>query len=251
MSLTFQSRLRAALLAACVIAPAWAQDDLGFKFKADYAFTKDNNLFRQPSGADEQVSSYGAGMSYRSAHSLQRLELDLYLREDRYQNFSYLNFTAANYNAAWRWALTPRTFGTLSQARSEAINSFADYQDFGRSNKRISVQTRFDATHDLSGPWRLIGGLSQHRQTNQLALSTEGDFSAGAFDLGLRYVLASGNSLAYSYKGTQASYLSRTLPSAGLLDDGYDQRDHEIRAHWALTGKSTLDAADSQHYHVE
>ena len=239
------SRLTSALLAVCAIAPAWAQDDPGFKFKADYNLVSDNNLFRLPAGAgaSEQISVYGAGVSYRGAHSLQRFELDLALRENRYQHFSYLNHTAGNYNAAWRWSLTPRTHGTLSHEHSEALNSFADYQNLGSSNKRTNSHTRFDATHELSGPWRLVGGLSQLRQTNQQALSTEGDYSARAADVGVRYVFASGSSFTYSHKNTSASYLNRTLPSAGLLDDGYDQRDDELRAHWVITGKSTLDAS--------
>ena len=248
------SRLTSALLAVCAIAPAWAQDDPGFKFKADYTLVSDNNLLRLPAGANvlaltgrtstsEQISVYGAGLSYRGSHSLQRFELDLALRENRYQHFSYLNHTAGNYNAAWRWSLTPRTHGTLSHEHSEALNSFADYQNFGSSNKRTNTHTRLDATHELSGPWRLVGGLSQLRQTNQQALSTEGDYSARAADVGVRYVFASGSSFTYSHKNTSASYLNRTLPSAGLLDDGYDQRDDELRAHWVITGKSTLDAS--------
>lgn len=253
MVFLLNSRLTSALLAVCAIAPVWAQDDPGFKFKADYTLVSDNNLFRLPAGANvlaltgrtrasEQISVYGAGLSYRGSHSLQRFELDLALRENRYQHFSYLNFTAGNYNAAWRWSLTPRTHGSLSHEHSEALNSFADYQNFGSSNKRTITHTRFDATHELSGPWRVVGGLSQQRQTNQQALSTEGDYSARAADVGVRYVFASGSSFTYSHKNTSASYLNRTLPSAGLLDDGYDQRDDELRAHWIITGKSTLDA---------
>lgn len=253
---SFNSRLTSALLAVCAISPAWAQDDPGFKFKADYTLVSDNNLFRLPEGANvlaltgrsrasEQISVYGAGISYRGSHSLQRFELDLALRENRYQHFSYLNHTAGNYNAAWRWSLTPRTHGTLSHEHSEALNSFADYQNFGSSNKRTNTYTRFDATHELSGPWRLLGGLSQQRQTNQLALSTEGDYSARAADVGVRYIFSSGSSFIYSHKNTSASYLNRTLPSGGLLDDGYDQRDDELRAHWLITGKSTLDASAS------
>lgn len=256
MVFSFNSRLTSALLTVCVIAPAWAQDNPGFKFKADYTLVSDNNLFRLPAGANvlaltgrtrasEQISVYGAGLSYRGSHSLQRFELDLALRENRYQHFSYLNHTAGNYNAAWRWSLTPRTHGSLSHEHSEALNSFADYQTFGSSNKRTVTHTWLDATHELSGPWRLVGGLSQQRQTNQQALSTEGDYSARAADVGVRYVFASGSSFTYSHKNTSASYLNRALPSAGLLDDGYDQRDDELRAHWVITGKSTLDASAS------
>lgn len=249
-------RLISALLAVHAMAPAWAQEDPGFKFKADYTLVSDSNLFRLPAGANvlaltgrasasEQISVYGAGVSYRGSYSLQRLELDLSLRENRYQHFDYLNHTAANYKAAWRWSLTPRTHGTLSHDRSETLNSFADYQTFGSSNKRTNTQTRFDAAHELSGPWRLVGGLSQQRQTNQQNLITEGDFSARTADVGVAYIFSSGSSFAYSHKNTIAGYLNRTLPSAGLYDDGYDQRDDELRAHWPITGKTTLDASAS------
>ena len=99
--------------ALCIMfssAPAWAQVQDTFKFNAAYSRQSDSNLFRLPAAANaaEQVGITSLGFNFNKAYSLQRFELNLSLIDYQYQNFSYLSFAAQNYNAAWRWSLTPQ-----------------------------------------------------------------------------------------------------------------------------------------------
>lgn len=241
-----------ALLIVCCTTPAWAQDEPGLKLNAGYARQSDSNLFRLPAGADpvarlgkssaaEQIGISSAGFKYTMLYSLQRLELDLSLVDYQYQNFSYLSFTAQNYGAAWRWALSPRFTGNLSTDRKQALNSFSDFQGLNVRNLRTNSNTRFDGTYELDSAWRVIGGASKSSQTNDQPLVAEGDFSATSADVGVRYALASGSALSYTVKNASGSYLNRVQTSPGLLDETYTQTDNEIKARWVISDKSTAE----------
>ena len=252
MQVRTRSWLCAALLVVFSSAPAWAQIEDTFKFNAAYSRHSDSNLFRLPAGVDantligkssaaEQIGITSLGFNFNKAYSLQRFELNLSLIDYQYQNFSYLSFAAHNYDAAWRWSLTPRLRGNFTTARNETLNSFADFQGFNLRNQRTNTNTRFDGIYEIDGPWRVLGGLSQSAQTNLQPLVAEGDYSATSADLGLRYVLASGSSLSYALKTATGTYLNRVLSPAGLFDDGFNQIDNELRLHWVVSGNSSAD----------
>lgn len=244
-----RSWLTPALLVVFSSAPALAQVEDTFKLSAAYSQQTDSNLFRLPAGANvtaltgkpsaaEQISITSLGLSFNKAYSLQRFELNLGLIDYQYQNFSYLSFAAHNYDAAWRWSVTPRLHGNLTTERTETLNSFADYQGFDQRNQRTNTNTRFDAAYELNGSWRLLAGVAQSSQTNQQALVAEGDYNTTSADLGLGFAYASGSSFTYALKNTNGTYLNRVLPSTGLHDDGFHQIDHELKLQWVLSDKS-------------
>ena len=243
------------LLLCC--GPSLAQNDDALKLKIESSLRFDNNLFRLPAEANlnallgsdsgaERIDIKTLSLNFSTTLSLQKLELSASVTNYRYQNFSYLSFVAHNYNAAWHWALTPSLRGNLGSQRQEVLNSFADYQGFGLQNVRSNVNNRLDAVYDMDGTWSAIAGVSRSSQTNQQALTAEGDYNARSVDLGLRYAAGSGSSLSYTLRNNNGTYLNRVLPSPGLYDDGYQQIDSELRLHWVLSGKSAADLYTSQ-----
>ena len=244
------------LLALCLLlgtAPARAQKQDTVMFKASYALQTDSNLLRLPAGAntqallgtdsaDERIDVTTLGLSFNKAYSLQRIELDLSLVDYAYQNFSGLSFTARNYSAAWRWSLTPRLYGSLSTDRNEAPNSFSDYQGntaTNQRNRRTNTNSGFDATYELDGTWRLLGGFTRASQTNNLALGTGDDYSETATNVGVRYAPSSNSAFTYSVKASNGKYLNRALSAAGAFDDEFSQLNHELRMYWVLSGNTT------------
>ena len=247
--------MRAALFTLlALLAPlAWAQQDAPLRLSASYAMQTDSNLFRLPSGANtqallgkasaaEQIGVSTLGLHFVSTQSLQKFELDASLQDYRYQNFDYLNFAASNYDAAWRWALTPQFTGKLSSKRADTLNSFADYQGFTRRNQRTDTSHRLDAMLEVEGPWRLLAGTSATERSNEQSLVAGGDYRYSGADLGVRYAYASGSSLSLLARSSNGSYLNQVVPSLGLYDDGFTQTDTELRLHWAYSGNSVFDA---------
>jgi exopolysaccharide biosynthesis operon protein EpsL len=233
-------------------APAWAQEPPALTISGGYSVQTDSNLFRLPAGANtlaligkstgaETIGVTTLGLGFNTSYSLQRLELDLNLINYQYKNNDYLSFTAENYRAAWRWALTPRFTGTLSSDRQESLNSFSDSTNLTQRNLRTNTSTVFNAVYEIDGPWRLLGGFARTAQTNELAVLTESDFRANSANAGVRYVFASGSQVTYQLKTTSGSYLNRTPSPSSLLDDSYHQTDNTVSARWLLDGKTTAD----------
>lgn len=241
-----------ALLCASASPAALAQSERALSLSAQYSMQTDSNLFRLPAGANtgaligraspaERIGTATLGLHFNTTQSLQAFELDAALVDYRYQNFSHLNFTARNYQAHWRWAITPHLRGNLSREQHQSLNSFTDSANLNQRNQRTDTSTRLDASYALDGPWHLLGGLSRSTQSNQQALLGDGDFDANSAELGLRYVFASGSTLGYRASATSGHYTRRAVPSPARLDDRYRQRNHELRLHWSLDQRSGAD----------
>jgi exopolysaccharide biosynthesis operon protein EpsL len=244
--------------------PAWAQkDEPNFQLNAGYSRLSDSNPLRLPNGTSDQIDRSTLGLSFNTRQSLQKFELDLNLIDHQYQHFSDRDFTARNYNAAWRWAVTPRLHGNFTTDRKESLNTDlltpegsepanTGLQDASstsvdvRGVPRTNTNTRFDALYEIDGVWRVLGGVSKSKQTNLLTqqLQTQvigEDYNSSSADLGLRYAFTSGSALTYTTRTTEGDYLNHLQSPNGLYDGSFRQLDNELRLHWLLTGNTTAD----------
>ena len=236
--------------------PGWAGADAGdtVNLFAGVSHMRDSNLFRAPDGQEEsdQVTATYWGLQLDKQLSLQRFVVDARMTDFRYQDNSYLDYMGKDYKAAWHWSMTPRLHGTLSAAYGEVLNSFVDYT--GRlKNIRSTENYRFDAEWEATGGLRLLGGISRHEQKNSQLFLAEGDYSANAAELGLKYVFASGSSVALLGRNTRGEYEERDVNPISLVDTGFEQRNQELRLRWLATPKSRLDLnlgyLDREHEH--
>lgn len=232
-------------LAGAACARAEGADDL--QFRAAIGLMHDSNLFRLPANANTQaligksspadtIGIGTLGVNYNKAYSLQRVELDASVTDYRYQNFSYLNFLAYNYSAAYRWSYTPHLYGNVTASRDQTLNNFADFRGFNLRNVRTNIRTRADATYELDARWRVLGGLTVSSLGNSEPLIQEPDYRDKAVDAGVRYVLPTGSSAGYTFRSTDGTYLNnRTLPSPGFYDTGFTQTDSSLLATWVVS----------------
>lgn len=221
------------------------------QFRAGQSFQHDSNVFRLPEstntlalpGRPERSDTIGittVGVLLDKKYSLQRFELDVYADRYDYKNNSRLNFTSKNYEAAWRWSVTPRLYGNLTADRREYVDNTADLQNQGQLNRRIDRTTLADAEYDLGGAWRVTGGFFSRDLTNSLAATFESDYSVRGAQAGGRFVFPSGNWVGYRFKSGKGEYPGRTLST--VLASDFQDREHEFRALWAPTGKTTVRA---------
>lgn len=232
-----------------ISASAYANDDDGFKLNAGFSQRHDSNLYRLSdranvlartgkSSAAETIGITNVGVAFNKSYSLQRVELALDLVNYDYQNFSNLNSTARNFKAAWLWSITPHLHGVLSSKRTEQLNSYADFTNFNQSNLRTNEDTVFNAEYELGARWRLLGGASHTTQTNQQVILAESDYAADNANIGVRYVLPSGNSLSYRLTNTDGSYLNRALSNVSFYDNGFHEANNEVRLNWVIGSKT-------------
>ena len=246
----------AALGAALAALPGavWADEFDTVNVNLGSTFVYDSNLFRLPAGSDPNVvlrapsasdmlNVNSLGVALSKPYSLQRFELSANFIDYRYKNFSFLNFSAFNYNAALRWSLTPRLRGNLTSTRSETLNTFADFRNFFNRNVRTESSNRMDAEYELDGVWRLTGGATQYDVKNEQFFLAQQNFRSNAFEGGLKYAFPSGSFATAVVRTTEGKFTQLAAPVAtALADNKFEQRDFETRVFWALSGKSSIDA---------
>jgi len=240
------------LLLLSLSARADYEDSLQLNIGANTQY--DSNLFRLADDANpesvigsssksDRITTLSAGLKISKPYSLQRFELEATVIDYRYQSFDYLDFTALNYAAAWRWKLTPSLYGNLTTRQNEALNNFADYTGYKNLNIRTDNDLRFDALYEIDGAWRLLGAVSESKRTNSKIYVQEGDTQTTTLDGGIRYAFPSGSSLTYAVRTGQGEYTNRSQPiPVVLLDNRYDNLENEVRLIWPITGKTTIDA---------
>jgi exopolysaccharide biosynthesis operon protein EpsL len=237
-------------LGSTEVVRAESSDDL--KVIGTINVMRDSNLFRLPSTANAQAligkpspaettRTTTLGLHYSKDYSLQHVELGLDMVDYRYQTFSYLNFNALNYRAAWNWSYTPHLYGNLTTSRQRALNNFADFQGFNQRNVRVDTNTRADATYELDARWRLLGSVSQFGETNQQPLIGENNYHQTVADAGVSYVLPSSSSATFKTRNTNGTNTNRPLGVVGLFDDSFTQSENEMQLYWSISEKTSAD----------
>lgn len=219
------------------------------QLKAGVGVQRDSNVFRLSDSVDAQVvvgrpdrsdtiTVTTVGVKLDKPYSLQRFELDINADHSSYKNFTSLDFTSLNYAAAWRWSVTPALHGNLTTDRREYVDNTADVQNAGQVNRRTNRSTAFDAEYEIDGPWRLVGGVFERKSSNSQRFTFEGDSKVQGIEGGVRYVYASGTSLAYRFKQGSGEYPDRSTSS--LFASNFKDREHEFKLDWPITGKTTI-----------
>lgn len=237
-----------ALVTVSLSSPAWADEQDALNFSAGAAVMFDDNLFRLPdSEKSDRILTTNAGIKIDKPYSLQRFQVDANVVDNRYDSYSYLDYTAFNYRAAWLWQLTPNIKGTLSADQKQVLNSFADFLGFNNQLTRTrNIQTNenriFDVDALIGGGWHLLGGVSELRSRNSVTFDAVGDFIQAGANIGIKYVAPSENSIALVQRAYNGDYQGRVLDVANQFDTGFRQRETEAQLQWRLTGKSLIDA---------
>lgn len=210
---------------------AYAQTQDALNMRAGVSVLNADNFFRSPAATatSERVISQNIGVNVAVPYSLQRFELDASLVGNQHQNYSNFDYTAQNYNAAWRWGLTPRFRGSITSTRGETLNAANDSVDPNQRNKVTTQNSALSAAYELGGPWQLTTGVSNSATINERAVIGQTDNRSGGVNLGLRYAPASGNLIDYSLQMAR-----------GSSANDYSSITHNVSSVWALSGNTSL-----------
>ena len=215
--------------------------------------TWDNNVFHLPSSVDPQallgkptksdrISATYAGLRVDKPYAQQRFLLDLTGTAYRYDNFSFLDFDALQYQGAWQWHFTPRVSGTLAADRTEALVNYTDFRDPSTRNVRTVQNRLFSVDAWLFGGWHLLGAARQQAAKNTAPFIQLGSYRVTGGEGGIKYVAGSGSSVTFNLRSAAGHFTDRAADPVTLVDDGFRRSESELLATWIVTGKSTLDA---------
>ena len=227
-----------------------------FRVVLDSNLQFDSNVFRLTpttvvpmtgqSTLSDRIIVSSATLRFDKSYGLQRIEGNVGVVDNRYNNFNFLDFTALNYGGAWNWNITPKFHGSLSGNHNEALNNFANMTGFTANstnkNLRKSDVIRLDGIYEIDGAWRLIGGISHNRFTNTRQFFADQGQQIEAAEGGIRYVLPSGSSLTYKFRGGLGKFIGRSLDEANLLDTRFTEMEHDVQLIWPVSGKTSIDA---------
>ena len=242
-----------AMMLLFTAARAWADEFDTLNFDAGMTVVNDSNLFRLSGTVDpntvlgrsstaDRIDVKTLGVRLAKPYALQRFELAASLVDYRYDKATFLNFSAFNYNAAWRYSLTPRFKGSVSSDRSETLNSFVDFRAFVR-NVRTEENNRFNAEYEVDGVWRVIGGVSQSKSQNAQLFVQQQDFKSNVAEAGIKVAFPSGSSVSAVTRTQAGEYFKLSGPvAASFFDNKFNQSEQEARLFWLFSGKSSLDA---------
>ena len=221
---------------------AWAQLADPLTFSVGYTRQHEDNLFRAPHGSaqSEQIAVTSVGLGISKAYSLQQIDLQLGLVDYRYQSFANLSFAARNYNAAWRWSITPWLHGNLSDQRAETVNSFADSPGSTARNRRTENNRKLDAEYELDSTWRLQAAVSSSELSNELPLASQSNSRSNATEVALRHLWTSGSRLGYSFRRTDGT---DTPAGVAAIAEQFARTDQRVDATWAVSGLTSVDAS--------
>jgi len=203
------------------------------RFRVGQSVERDSNIFRLPDRDSRQADTYGVttlGMKFDKRYSLQRIELDVYAQDYRYQHNTALDFTALNYAAAWRWNLTPKLTGNVMADRREYLDNTTLVQSTGLVNRRTDEANRIDAEYELGAAWRLLGGVFDRTIKNSAPLTQGSDTKATGAEAGAKYVFRSGDFVAYRYRQGNGEYSG--LPVSALTSRNFTDKEHELSFEW-------------------
>ena len=204
-------------------------------WRAGAQWQRDDNVFLEPEGQTkaDNILVTTVGLRVNKPYSLQRLELDLSLDNYKYDRYSALDFTALNYTGAYRWAFTPKLRGNLMAERREYGDRFGALSN-NLVNRRTEHNLGLDAEYELGASWRALAGVFERRSENS-ASRLEPDATVRGAELGARYDLRSGNTLAYRFRQGQGEY------TGGVLNVGhFTDRQHELDMGWQASGQVRL-----------
>lgn len=225
------------------------------QFRVGESLQRDSNVFRLSDnvnplglvGRNERADTIAVttlGAKFNKAYGLQRVELDAEAQNYNYQRFSRLNFTAMNYAAAWRWSLTPALHGNVTTDRREYLDKTADVQNAGAVNQRIDRSSLVDAEYEIGARWRAVGGFFDRSSRNSQPTTFFLDSTIKGAEAGARYVFREGDSVAYRFRSGRGNYLNQ--PTGLTTVRNFDDREHEVRLDWQLTGKNSVQARMSR-----
>lgn len=237
----------AAVLLANTAVPAWAEDE-GLRLRLDADLRHEDNLFRLPQdaqdavgGGSDQVSVASLGLGWSRQLSRQRLELDGEVSRHRFRRHGYLDHDTRSLHGLWQWQWASRLTGSVGFHRHQSLASFADYRVADLRNLRTFEERTAEAEWQFLGPWHLVAGVREDRLRNGQTYVAEDDQRSRAGEAGLRYRAEAGGSLELLARSRSGDY-RHDVDAAAYLDDGYRQREVELKARWPVTGLSSLEA---------
>lgn len=239
-------RLAALVLASLAAAPAWGQE---YQLSVGVDPAYDDNVLRLPSNVSPAQVGVGdrsrGSMIYRAYAAAnakvpvgrQEFEFNVIGNAYKVSEYSYLDYTALNGNAAWKWQAGERWSGVAFYEHVKAIAPFIDFTPVAQ-NLRTLDTARVTAEYWLHPSWRPYVGATWTDARSSYAPLQPGDTQIYAGDIGLKYQGAGENNIRGFVEYSRGEFPNRI--AGDPFGTEYDQYDFGVDTLWFLTDRTNL-----------
>ena len=226
--------LVACLAIACIwpgLARAIDGDDL--LVRAGVGLQYESNLFRLPSNAvSDMITFESAGLSFVRPTSAQIFRAFFDVRNNHYQQYSYLD--GISYNSALGWRLLHGDADTLDVdvSYNRTLLGFADVRTAGRPSVNAAAAS-VRGSMQFAPRWSAIAGVGTTTTDNQPASRSFLDYQLNFLETGLRFDWRTGSVFDFVWRNQNAKF---TQPDSGATGtDGYNENLVGVRMNWQVS----------------
>lgn len=226
-----------------------------------YAVVHDDNVFRlsekldpasvlgTPSKSDTYRTT-SAGLNLDVPVGRQRIQGSLSFNQNRYDQFTVLDFNERHAQALWQWAAGDAFSGKLGYTTDRALASLANIIQGGvqlaTPNPLETKKAFLDATYLLTPRWQLRGEVNRLQQSNGAADLQVNDMTNDGIGLTFSHVTPAKNQIGLGVQAQDGSLPNRQTVNGSPIDNSYRQTRVNLVADWTISGASRLSASAGQ-----
>ncbi len=222
-----------------------------------YALTRDDNVFRlsaqsdpasvlgTPSTSDTHKTT-SAGLNFNVPAGRQRFVGGAWVNDNRYDQFTVLDYSEVHGRAAWHWQAGNDFSGRIGATTDRALASLANVQEGVQLGTPNALRTRkafVDAAYLLTPRWRLRGEVDRLEQENEVVALAVNDMTRDSVGVEMSRISRAGNRIGLALQAQDASLPNLQPVSADLIDNSYRQTRVRLVTDWTLSGRSHLIAS--------
>ena len=209
-------------------------------------YLNDDNLFRLPNGVSPSISAGASrgdqawisdfGLLFNKTYGQQKITISADISDNRYDTFSYLDFVAKNGSATWSWTLTPEITGHVIYSRSQFLNSFADFNSFGR-NINTNTTKRIDLDWAVAGALHTGIAATQFVQTNTLPVFEFENVRVNSIEPNINLISLASNSIGAYGRTATGQYVDQALDPVNQIDTNFREHEFGLRSTYGFDGQ--------------
>jgi exopolysaccharide biosynthesis operon protein EpsL len=232
--------------------PVESADGRPVRFYIYGGMLHDSNIFRLSNSANpltaigstdksDTIYRVGAGFKADIPVSRQRILLDAQLEHREFDRFTVLNHDPYRLGAAWKWVAGPQWSGDVGYSRRHYLSDLGDIQ--APIKDMITEDRTFASGAFLATPrWRVRGAADWTKWDHSDATRATLDNRTASVTGGLDYMTPAGNSIGGQVKYSNGEFPNRQFVAGSFVDNNFKEWETSLVGHWAITGKSILDA---------